>query len=114
MSLSSQIENKDKVEIDYSDNPELRQLFDGDDVASKGCIKLEYQVIGKTPDKITLSLERVIRSSRTKYEDLPDEDKDLATTAPDKPILMRMKSGKNGGSSDPQPVRNSLGGTSYA
>lgn len=81
------------LHIDYTGNPDLKDLFGGKDIGDKVTLKLKLQVMSKTPDGIKLAIDKVIADG---VENAAGEEAE-AEPSETEPIMMRMsRRGKMG------------------
>jgi len=109
------------VDIDYSSNPELKDLFASKNAGESGTLKIEYQLISKSVSGARLGINTVF----VEGEGMDDDDE--AEPNSKEPIIMAMrkatkneKMGHRGRGPEhsgprgevPETVQNSLGTTS--
>lgn len=89
MPVSPQVEAANQLTIDLADNPDLREIFSRKDAGAKCKLTLELQVMSKTPETVTLAIEKVIT-------DPSDYATDEAKPTLKEPIMMTMRRRKKG------------------
>ena len=104
--MNPQVDTPNKLIIDYADNPDLKEIFYSREPGSKIELTFHLQVMGKTLETVTLSIEKVVTN------EAGPSGKDEAKATLKEPIMAvmnkRASDGKMGPHNrPPQQVENS-------
>lgn len=102
MPIAPQVEAANQILIDLADNPDLREIFSRKDVGDKCRLTLNLQLMSKTPETVTLAIEKIIT-------DPSDYHTDEATPTLKEPIMAtmgrrRMRERHRGGEDKEMPM----------
>jgi len=87
---SPQRESPNTLTIDFSDSPEVKEIFLNKDIGEKCKLTVELQIISRYPEGVQCAIEKII-TDEYDYATGGDKSKDVK---PDnkEPVMMRMKS----------------------
>lgn len=60
MPLSPQVQTPNTLTIDLADSPDLREIFSRKDAGDKCKLTMELQLMSKTPETVTLAIEKIV------------------------------------------------------
>lgn len=113
------VETANVIDIDYSNNPDLQEIFASKDAGDECRLTLDLQVLSRSPDGIRLGINKVTAEGSSYDEDEaePDSKQPIIMTLRDATKNERMgykggaRPNHSGGAKGevPETVENSLG-----
>lgn len=64
-----QVETYNKLTIDVADNADLREIFSHKETGDKCKLTMHLQVMSKTPETVTLAIEKIVTDPSDYYKD---------------------------------------------